>query len=368
MRDGIESLNPEPGRGEDWADGEAGRRTRERVEARLDGAEAGLQALPGARRSSGWLIALPAVAVLLAVGLPLLLLRGGGPGDVMASTTSTEPASSTSTTPPATTTALPRVAAVYEFNGMVLDKQGVGPHLCLVVEESLPPQCEGTPLSGLDWADVPWAETAGDTTWAEARVVGTFDGETFTLTQAPEPLEAGPVPGEGDDPFASPCPEPEGGLVVTDPALATEGDFENARAYAEAQPDYAGLWVDQLGRPGEGDFDPASFVLNVRFTGGLEAHEADLQAVYGGPLCVSGAARSQAELEAALAQLPVLLGSPEAEAAGIYGAAGFGIDTMRGLVYVEAFAVTGDGQAWLDDRFGPGVVEVHGALTALEVP
>ena len=69
---------------------------------------------------------------------------------------------------------------------------------------------------------------------------------------------------------------------------------------------------------GEGGFDPAAFVLNVTFTGDPAEHEAALREIYGGPLCVSGAERSAAELEAIVAGLGVVLGSAEAEAAGIY--------------------------------------------------
>jgi hypothetical protein len=225
------------------------------------------------------------------------------------------------------------------------------------------------PVVGLAWADIPWAETAGDTTWAEARLVGTFDGEQFTLTGAPEPAEWGSEP-EGD-PFASPCPEPDGGWVVTDPALADDAAFETARVYAEAQADYAGLWLDQQGIAwGEDAVGSGSFVLNVAFTGDLAGHEADLRAMYGGPLCVSGAERTAAELEQIQAGLPVVLTSAEAEAAGIYAAGGasYATDVMQNAVVATVFAVTGDGQAWLDARYGEGAVILSSMLVPVAVP
>ena len=257
------------------------------------------------------------------------------------------------------------------FQGPVLDKQGVGPQLCMAVAESLPPQCQGMPVIGLDWADIPWAESAGDTTWADARLVGTFDGETFTLTRAP--AEPEPVEWVEEDPFATPCPEPDGGWVVTDPALATQEAFEAAQRYAEAQPDYSALWIDYLVEPTEAaGVDPATFVLNVRFTGDLEGHEAALREIYGGPLCVTLAATqvTEAELRSIQEQVNLGLNTPEAVAAGIYAGhgQGTGVDTLRGVVVATVFVVIDDAraQAWLDAKWGPGLVEVSGMLQRLD--
>src|SRR5688572_15691269 len=74
----------------------------------------------------------------------------------------------------------------YEGSGTVLDKKGVGPQLCLgAVASSLPPQCGGIPLVGWDWGKVEGEQTAGETTWGEYRVVGTFDGTRLTPTEPP---------------------------------------------------------------------------------------------------------------------------------------------------------------------------------------
>jgi|GEM_PF-1593826 len=360
----LEDLNPEPDGGAGWAASEAGRRVYDRVAGRLD-PSASLE--PHRSRVKPWLIAAPGVAVLLAIGLPLLFLRGGEPGGTTAGPAAT---TATTTAPPTTTTALPGLTE-WVFQGPVLDKQGVGPQLCMAVEESLPPQCRGMAVIGLDWADIPWAETAGDTTWAEARLVGTFDGESFTLTRAP--AEPEPVEWVEEDPFATPCPEPDGGWVVSDPALATQDAFEAARRYAEAQPDYAALWIDYLVEPSEEvDLGPATFVLNVRFTGNLGEHEAALREIYGGPQCVTLAAAQVTEAELRSIQQRVHLGldTPEAVAAGIYAAhgQGTGVDTLRGVVVATVFVVIDDAaaQAWLDAKWGPGLVEVHGMLQRLE--
>lgn len=365
----LEALNPEPDGGRGWPDADAGRRTRARVQARLDATALGLEAAPAVRKHTAWLIAAPALVVALAVGLPLLFLRGSGTGGTSAApaATTVPGTAGTTGTPPVTTRTLPSSSLEYRYSGMVLDKTGVGPQLCLAVEESLPPQCGGLPVAGLDWADISWAETAGDTTWAEARLVGTFDGEQFTLTRAPERADDPPV--TEPDPFASPCPEPSGGWVVIDAGRATQEAFDAAQSYAAAQPEYAGLWIDQIGiSAGVGGFDAASFVLNVTFTGDPVGHEATLRAIYGGPLCVGGARNSAAELESIVAGLPVVLASAEAEAAGIYARMGgtYATDVMRNVVVAQVFAVTGGGQEWVDARYGPGVVELSSMLTAVE--
>jgi hypothetical protein len=367
----LESLNPEADGGRGWPDTDAGRRTHGRVEARLDATTLGLEAAPAVRKHTAWLIAAPALVVALAVGLPLLFLRGSGTAGTSSAPAATTAPGTAGTTgaPPVTTSTLPVPPIEYQFSGMVLDKAGVGPQLCLFVAESLPPQCEGVPVVGLDWAAVPWAETAGGTTWAEALVVGTFDGEQFTLTQAPE--RADDEPASEVDPFASPCPEPSGGWVVIDAGRATQGGFDAAQSYAAAQPEYAGLWIDQLGATvGEGGFDAASFVLNVTFTGDPAGHEAALREIYGGPLCVGGAERTAAELDSIAAELPTVLSSAEAEAAGIYARTGasYATDVMRNVVVATVFAVIGDGQAWVDARYGAGTVVLSSMLSALEVP
>jgi hypothetical protein len=353
----LESLNPEPDGGAAWAASDAARRAYDRAASRLD-PSAGLEPHPS--RMKPWLIAAPAVAVLLAIGLPLLFLRGGEPVRPVA----TQP--TTTTAPPTTTAAVP-ARTEWMFQGPVLDKQGLGPQLCSYLLESLPPQCEGVPVIGLDWADIPWAESAGDTTWAEVRLVGYFDGEAFTLSRPP--AEPEPQSGPDEDPFATPCPEPAGGWVMTDPALATQEAFEAAQRYAASQPDYVALWIDYLVEPSEdSDLGPAGFVLNARFTGDPAGHEAALREIYGGPLCVTRAATrvTEAELLAIQEQVHLALSTPEAEAAGIYAGPGpsTAVDSLRQVVTATVFAVVDEAaaQAWLDARWGPGLVEVHGML------
>jgi hypothetical protein len=94
--------------------------------------------------------------------------------------------------------------------GMVMDVAGQR-ELCLggPVMESYPPQCSGIPLEEWTWDGVEGAESSGDVTWGSYAVQGTFDGETFTVTQPPvmlalfDPMVAedptGGKPGAGDE-------------------------------------------------------------------------------------------------------------------------------------------------------------------------
>ena len=98
----------------------------------------------------------------------------------------------------------------------------------------------------------------------------------------------------------TPCEPPSGGWAVVDAATRRDEAMQRALADAAAEPDYGGAWVDQSinpasddGHGGRDSNDPTKLVLNVMFTGDLERHEAELRAVWGGPLCVSSAPRSQ---------------------------------------------------------------------------
>ncbi|MCT9820021.1 hypothetical protein N3K63_06920 [Microbacterium sp. W1N] len=69
--------------------------------------------------------------------------------------------------------------------GTVLD-DGDGAQLCLgPVAESFPPQCQGLPLAAWEWDGLDGSETAAGVTWGSYAVQGTYDGETFTITQPP---------------------------------------------------------------------------------------------------------------------------------------------------------------------------------------
>ncbi len=80
---------------------------------------------------------------------------------------------------------------------------GDGPQLCLgAIAESYPPQCGGPVVRGWDWeAQKPNFEKQGDIRWGTFAVTGTWDGTTFTVTDAipgalydPMPVEPEPLP------------------------------------------------------------------------------------------------------------------------------------------------------------------------------
>ncbi len=172
----------------------------------------------------------------------------------------------------------------YRVDAFVLD-DGNGAELCLGgVNDSLPPQCSGLPLDGWDWDAVEGEDSRSGQRWGQFDVVGTYDGTTFTV------LEAGPARDEGPraDPIVwTSCPEPDGGWTSTDPARTIEDDLVAAMQAAEAEEDSAGFWIDNAaGADGV-------HIVNAAFTGDLEAHEADLREIWGGPICMVEHPRTQ---------------------------------------------------------------------------
>lgn len=229
--------------------------------------------------------------------------------------------------------------------GLVLD-DGSGPEFCLGgVLQSLPPQCSGLPLRGWAWAA--GSERASGVTWADAALLGTYDGRRFIVLRSLTPAEvAVQLPAVDELDFASPCPEPSGGWQPKDPARATAADQQRVFAAAERLPGYADAWLDDRGDPGQ---DPARIVVNVRVIGEPAEAERSLRAVWGGSLCVTRAQRSAAALrriQTALSHEPGLLSS----------------DSGRGTVEITVVHDDGSLQLQLDERYGPGLVRVTSAL------
>lgn len=250
--------------------------------------------------------------------------------------------------------------ATYQGTGTVLESPDHGPQLCLGgVAESYPPQCGGPDIVGWDWDAVDGAESASGTTWGSYTVIGTYDGERFTLTEPARPPEEPPAPSD-EDMFATPCEPPTGGWGVVDESTATDAAMQEALGLAAAEPDYAGAWVDQSINPASGSSDseelelamndPTKLVLNVMFTDDLDRHEADLREIWGGALCVSAAERTEAELL-----------SIQDEVITVDGVLGGSSDPRTGTVQVQV--IVDDGlQERMDEEYGPGVVTVHAAL------
>lgn len=73
---------------------------------------------------------------------------------------------------------------LYSTSAGVIETPEHGPEIAFVLEESYPPQGGGLPVSNWSWQDTPDFESASGTTWGgRYRLVGTWDGTTFTLTE-----------------------------------------------------------------------------------------------------------------------------------------------------------------------------------------
>ena len=117
----------------------------------------------------------------------------------------------------------------YQATATVLQNRDHGPQLCLTaIALSLPPACEGLPIPNWRWDQVQGEQTAGGTTWGRYRLVGTYDGATFTVTRAAlAPPERQPSHQEQFKHEPKPgCPEPAGGWQVPDPARRSERSLE----------------------------------------------------------------------------------------------------------------------------------------------
>ena len=271
-------------------------------------------------------------------------------------------APATSTAPAATRSAAPGrdPAQVYEVTAMVLESPDHGPQLCAgAIATSLPPQCGGPDVAGFEWADVEGELAQGGTTYGSWRLVGTFDGKTFRLTEPPSPPAPPTKEPPRSDPTKTPCPEPRGGWTVVDRAKTGNEAQDAAIGYARKQPDHSGVWLSwPHGLPGDGDAaDHGDPLLNLAFTGDLERHEREAREHWGGALCVTKHARTYRELRRVQAEL--MDDRAEAERAGVYLLAG-GTDESDNVIRAEVLIADDVTRRWLDEKFGPGMVEVEG--------
>jgi hypothetical protein len=302
------------------------------------------------------------LALLLAAGL-------AGCGDADSRTGSDAGPSGAPAASP--TAALPAEGPV-RTTTTVLD-DGDGPVMCLAgMLWSTPPQCDGPDVVGWDWADHPEHESASGVRWGRFDLAGAWDGSALTPTDvsaaAPLEVSAGPI---GDYPFTTRCEEPEGGWVVVDPATTTDAAKSDANRVAEALPDYGLVWADMSINPRWDEWqahegppalelqqamtDPAYTVVNVGVTDDPARAEAAVREVWGGPLCVYELANTFAELRRVAGELQDLPGNLTPQ---------FGTTSNR----VDLPVIYDDGsiQAWADEEYGEGVVDVTSALEPVE--
>lgn len=254
-------------------------------------------------------------------------------------------------------TAVPAADGPVRTDGLVtvLD-DGDGPELCTNVAESFPPQCSGPRIAGWDWAAHPEYEDQSGTKWGAFALTGTFDGTTFTVTEAIPAALYDPMFEPAEPDFETPCPEPDGGWTVVDPATTNQESMDATFAEAGRLPGYAGAWIDQSideadePAPGEAAVnDPESMVINVAVTEDVAAAEATLRKTWGGALCVSEAEFTEAELNEIAMELQKLPGATSSSGAD-------------DVVQLGVLHDDGSLQAWADETYGEGRVEITATL------
>lgn len=237
----------------------------------------------------------------------------------------------------------------------MLENPKHGPLLCLgTVLDSLPPQCGSgeVRVTNWNWDRVKAEERRAGTIWGRYHVTGTFDGESFTVTDVGSPQKEDSD--SGSDPIGSPCDEPEGGWEVSDPDRAGDDDVIASNAAVRGDPEFAGLWIEHLDDATE---DQLRTLLNVAFTANLERHEQELREHWGGPLCVIKHDRSMRRLHQIQSE----------ELGHVVRKLGLqstftDIDVEDNVVELGVVA-TGERQRdAIEDRLGPGAVRIVAAL------
>ena len=99
--------------------------------------------------------------------------------------------------------------------------------------------------------------------------------------------------------------------------------------------------------------DPTKVIINVAVTEDVEGAEATLRETWGGALCVSPARYTEAELNEVSMELQPLPGVLATSAAA-------------DVVQAEVLYDDGSLQAWADEEYGEGRVEITSALQPVE--
>ncbi|MEX2406001.1 MAG: hypothetical protein WD834_01580 [Actinomycetota bacterium] len=251
----------------------------------------------------------------------------------------------------------PDEPVTYESNGFVLD-DGSGSVLCLGgVNDSLPPRCDGIPLSGWDWDAVEGEDAAQGARWGAFTVTGTYDGTRFTVIDAGPPQ---PYPDRG--PIGTPCAEPDGGWASPeaspDLSRATRDDMLATMHAAEDEPAFSGFWVDYVVEPvGEEVGEPGGVVANVAFTGDVERHVTQIRETWGGPLCVVEFERTYHELRRIQDGFAADIG----DESGLQTTWSSG-DVTRNRVEIGVVVATEEARRAVDERYGEGAVLLVPAL------
>ncbi|MFC7727296.1 hypothetical protein ACFQW6_19455 [Nocardioides sp. GCM10028917] len=217
---------------------------------------------------------------------------------------------------------------------MVID-DGDGPEMCLgAVAESYPPQCGGPALADFDWGDV-GSEEASGVRWGSYALTGTFDGSTFTVTDAIPAALYDTMAEPEQEPLAAACDDP----TTTDTAKATPEDLDATLAAASALPTYASAWL-------------TGNTINVAVTEDAEGAEAELRTTWGGMLCVTTVERTDADLNEVNQELQAALGDQ------LLTSGSTSPDSLDAQVVFDDGSI----QEWADATYGDGLVRISSAL------
>ncbi|PKH37480.1 hypothetical protein SAMN05192575_101463 [Nocardioides alpinus] len=216
----------------------------------------------------------------------------------------------------------------------VLDA-GTGPQMCLgAVAESYPPQCGGPAVEGFEWGDVGFEEASG-VKWGSYALTGTFDGTTFTATDAIPAALYDAMAEPQEDALGAACESP----ATTDTDKATPEDMDATLAAASALPGYATAWL-------------TGTTINVAVTEDAAGAETALRETWGGQLCVTTVEKTDADLNAINIELQDALG------ASLLTSGSFQPDTLDAQVVFDDGSI----QEWVDATYGEGLVRVSSAL------
>lgn len=283
-------------------------------------------------------------------GLAMTLLLFAACGEPTV-TTGSDPSAS----PSPVASAYPR-DQLYEGRGLVF-QDGEKVALCLGGStDSIPPHCDERKIRGWSWKGLEYDEM-GNVRWGTYTMRGTYIDRVFALKSTP----LVPEPYQGGD-EGSPCPEPAEGWVIPDPARTREDDLHAARRAAEAQSDFAGVWIDYIIDPrDEEEMQPwgENIVLVLAFTGDPERHEAEAREHWGGALCIWLNDRTEKELTDIRGELGGL-----AEEFGIEPTWS-DLDVQAGVIQFGAIVSSPAFEAELAERYGDAV-EVYPALRPVD--
>lgn len=228
---------------------------------------------------------------------------------------------------------------------------GSGPYLCfsdVTWGGGLPDPlvCDDAVVAGWDWD-----RDGGEYTEQKGvrmgfyRLVGSFDGSTFTVEAATQPE---PEPPAFD--FEIPCPTPEGGWQVRDRTRVSQEDHLAATSVAQGLDDFAVAAVSTAAG-GPGPRDPADTVISVYVAGDPAVAESAIREVWSGMLCVTEVERTEKELLALQQKTLDLPGFVQS-----------GAGSPSNRLEITVFHDDGRIQQWLDREHGDDVVVVDSVL------